>query len=457
MVSYISDEYDNDEEALKAILDSKYNGDLATFKKDMFDLRISRVSYLKKTDIFNDFAELQAKMDEAVKKDLEQMKYNKNNNVYDINLGVTAVNNLKTEILQWYLENTKDFEESIYEDISVGERTDIIEEKTPIVIINKTDDSLWEDESYSVEGTEGIVKITKVWRTENNIAVGIPSVTTEVISEGTPTIVYTGTKKIDGEIVTVDDNVKIPVTTVKKEDPNLYVGQIKTVLGQEGIKKVTTTQKTKKDQIVGEAVVSEEIVKEMIPTVIYLGTKSIPQQEEVTTPDKDNNSSSNTNTPGNSDGNMNNNIPGDTNGSSSNDIFDNITGNTIVSGTNSNVIASTNTSSLGNNNNGVSNSENGAGLIVNEPANSPNVDTAVNVEDVEEKIQDELLGTEEGNDSDKSSESEKNENVSTESKKTSKTIPITMAAGVAVVALAIVIAKSVFEVKLLTVLKKLFK
>lgn len=457
MVSYISDEYDNDEEALKAILDSKYNGDLATFKKDMFDLRISRVSYLKKTDIFNDFAELQAKMDEAVKKDLEQMKYNKNNNVYDINLGVTAVNNLKTEILQWYLENTKDFEESIYEDISVGERTDIIEEKTPIVIINKTDDSLWEDESYSVEGTEGIVKITKVWRTENNIAVGIPSVTTEVISEGTPTIVYTGTKKIDGEIVTVDDNVKIPVTTVKKEDPNLYVGQIKTVLGQEGIKKVTTTQKTKKDQIVGEAVVSEEIVKEMIPTVIYLGTKSIPQQEEVTTPDKDNNSSSNTNTPGNSDGNMNNNIPGDTNGSSSNDIFDNITGNTIVSGTNSNVIASTNTSSLGNNNNGVSNSENGAGLIVNEPANSPNVDTAVNVEDVEEKIQDELLGTEEGNDSDKSSESEKNENVSTESKKTSKIIPITMAAGVAVVALAIVIAKSVFEVKLLTVLKKLFK
>lgn len=431
MVSYISDEYANDEEALKAILDSKYNGDLAAFKKDMFDLRISRVSHLKKTDIFNDFAELQTKMDEAVKKDLEQMKNNKKNNIYDINLGVTAVNNLKTEILQWYLENTKDFEESIYEDIVVGEYVEITEEKTPIVILNKTDDNLWEDESYTVKGTEGTVKITKVWRTENNIVVGMPIVTREVISEGTPTIVYKGTKKIDGEIVTVDE-VKIPVTTVEKEDPNLYVGQTKTVSGQDGIKKVTTTQKTKKDQPVGEAVVTEEVIKEMVPTVVYVGTKSLPEQGEVNTPDKDDNS-----------------INGST--TKPETTLDNSNSNTVVSDTTFNRVPSAKLPGV--------NSNNGEQVI--EVNKLESLTEEIEVE--EENTEEELLELEENNDSyDIGSESEKEESSSLvsdkrESKKTSKAVPIAVASGIAVVLLAAVVVKSVFEVKLLAVLTKLFK
>ena len=81
----------------------------------------------------------------------------------------------------------------------------------------------------------------------------------------------------------------------------------------------------------------------------------------------------------------------------------------------------------------------------------------------EENTEEELLELEENNDSyDIGSESEKEESSSLvsdkrESKKTSKAVPIAVASGIAVVLLAAVVVKSVFEVKLLAVLTKLFK
>ena len=47
-----------------------------------------------------------------------------------------------------------------------------------------------------------------------------------------PTVIYKGTKKIKSEIVTVDDNVKIPIKVIEKEDPNLYIGETRTEIGR---------------------------------------------------------------------------------------------------------------------------------------------------------------------------------------------------------------------------------
>ena len=276
MVSYISDQYANDEEALKAILDKKYNGDLSAFKKDMFAIRINKLSKLKQTDVFADYQELQEKMDKAVEADLATMKRNKNYNI-DINQGVNAVSTLKTEILQYYLKSTDDFKTSIYKDIVIGEKKEVTENIIPLTIINKTDDTLWEDETRTEKGTDGVEKVTKVWRTEDGVVVGEPNVTTEIIQEMKPTVIYKGTKKIKSEIVTVDDNVKIPIKVIEKEDPNLYVGETRTELGEEGVKKVTTIQKTEKGNPVGDPIVKEEVIKEMKPTVIYKGTKKKPE------------------------------------------------------------------------------------------------------------------------------------------------------------------------------------
>ena len=274
MVAYISDQYKNDEEALNKIL-NEYNGNLASFKKDMFAIRKNKISKLKKTDIFSDYKELQEKMDVAVEADLATMKINKKYNINDINQGVNKVETLKKEILQYYLKSTDDFRSSIYKDVVIGEKKEVTENKISPTTISKTDDKLWEDETRIEKGIEGIERVTKIWRTEDGVVVGEPKVTIEKVQEMKPTIIYKGTKKIEGEIVTVDDNVKIPVKVIEKEDKNLYIGETRTEKGQEGIKKVTTIQKTEKGNPVGDPIVKEEIIKEMKPTIIYKGTKKI--------------------------------------------------------------------------------------------------------------------------------------------------------------------------------------
>ncbi|MDD6795359.1 MAG: ZmpA/ZmpB/ZmpC family metallo-endopeptidase, partial [Clostridiaceae bacterium] len=130
MAAYISDKYANDEEALKAILDTKYNGNLAEFKKDMFALRASKLSYLKQNDVFTDYKELQNLMDAAVQKDLEAMRLNKKYNL-NMNQGVGAVRTLKTQILQSYLKSTDDFTTSIYEEKTEEPVVPPVEEEKP--------------------------------------------------------------------------------------------------------------------------------------------------------------------------------------------------------------------------------------------------------------------------------------------------------------------------------------
>lgn len=228
MAAYISNQYANDKEALNAILDTKYNGNLAEFKKEMFALRASKLTRLKENDVFADYEELQNLMNEAVEKDLEAMRTNKKYGV-NINQGVGAVRDLKTQILKSYLKSTDDFTTSIYKDIVVGEKVEVVENVITSTVINKTDDTMWEGETRTEQGVDGIEKVTKVWKTENGVPVGEPTITTEIVKEMKPTIIYTGTKKkpqteVKPDTPGSDDNTQnkpvLPPSEVKPENPS---------------------------------------------------------------------------------------------------------------------------------------------------------------------------------------------------------------------------------------------
>ena len=196
MVSYVSNKYSNDKEALNAILDSKYNGSLTEFKKDMFKRRIDKLSDLKETDYFKNYEELQQLMNEAVEKDLKMMESNKTNS-QPMAQNVKEVQKLKTKILQWYLVNTNDFTTSIYNSkVIVSEDKEVTETEIPIEVINREDSNLWEDETRTEPGISGSIRTTKIWRTENGVRVGEPIINQEIIREMVPTIIYKGTKAL---------------------------------------------------------------------------------------------------------------------------------------------------------------------------------------------------------------------------------------------------------------------
>ncbi|AWX95239.1 hypothetical protein BKM67_03775 [Streptococcus suis] len=115
MIAYVSGQHANDQAALNAIM-PEYGGDLATFKKAMFDRRIAKVTELKSTSVASDFAAIQSLMDAAIAKDLQQMKLNATNKVA-LSTRVSAVQELKKSIFQAYLKDTDDFRSSIYQEV----------------------------------------------------------------------------------------------------------------------------------------------------------------------------------------------------------------------------------------------------------------------------------------------------------------------------------------------------
>ena len=115
MVAYVSGQHANDQAALNAIM-PEYGGDLATFKKAMFDRRIAKVTELKSTSVASDFAAIQSLMDAAIAKDLQQMKLDATNKVA-LSTRVLAVQELKKSIFQAYLKDTDDFRSSIYQEV----------------------------------------------------------------------------------------------------------------------------------------------------------------------------------------------------------------------------------------------------------------------------------------------------------------------------------------------------
>ncbi|HEL2737915.1 TPA: YSIRK-type signal peptide-containing protein [Streptococcus suis] len=119
MVAYVSGQHANDQAALNAIM-PEYGGDLATFKKAMFDRRIAKVTELKSTSVASDFSAIQSLMDAAIAKDLQQMKLNATNRVA-LSTRVSAVQELKKSIFQAYLKDTDDFRSSIYQEVQARE------------------------------------------------------------------------------------------------------------------------------------------------------------------------------------------------------------------------------------------------------------------------------------------------------------------------------------------------
>ncbi|HEM3166591.1 TPA: LPXTG cell wall anchor domain-containing protein [Streptococcus suis 92-1400] len=120
MVGYLSGKYQNDKDALLAILDEKYNGNLELFKKDMFKRRIDNLSRLSPTNSSKDFEDLLRQMKEAVDQDLNQMKQNKQAKTYMVTK-VDSVRNLKEKIFKEYLIATSDFRTSIYKEEVIQE------------------------------------------------------------------------------------------------------------------------------------------------------------------------------------------------------------------------------------------------------------------------------------------------------------------------------------------------
>ncbi|HFR3440699.1 TPA: ZmpA/ZmpB/ZmpC family metallo-endopeptidase [Streptococcus suis] len=113
MVAYLSNQHANDQAALNAIM-PEYGGNLATFKKAMFDRRIGKIDQLNPTAVAADFSEIQSKMDQAIADDLAQLKTNIAAGSEFLSTRVSAVRNLKTSIYQAYLAATDEFRTSIY-------------------------------------------------------------------------------------------------------------------------------------------------------------------------------------------------------------------------------------------------------------------------------------------------------------------------------------------------------
>lgn len=273
MIPYISNQHGGtDQAALQAILPPSYNGKLTTFKKAMFQERMNKVNHLKPVDGIANFTQLQSLMDQAVAKDLEQIKLNKRMN-RDRNHGVSAVEALKLRVYQGYLRDTDDFRSSIYQATeSTVSETEVVEIQIETKEEQKAD--LWEGERETVLGKVGRKQIVRTWKTVNGAKQGGPEIEETILEQMVPTIVYKGTKPIKGQKVTAEE-VEIPITDQHLEDKNLEEGQTRTVEGTVGRKRITTTQPTEKDQPVDKATVKEEVITHMVPRKIYKGTKKV--------------------------------------------------------------------------------------------------------------------------------------------------------------------------------------
>ena len=273
MVAYISNQYGgSDQAALAAIFGGQYQGQMVEFKKAMFQRRIEKRHQLKAIDGIQSYQELEALMQVAVDQDLAKMKQNKaaNRPVLD---GVTAVESLKLRVYQAYLKLSNDFSEPIYQPI-LGTKTEEIIVPIPIQRVEQSKADLWEGETQEVPGQEGSKKVVKTWQTQDGVPVGQPEIVETEIRPMRPTIVYRGTKPVQGETVATRI-VTIPIETEYRTDANLDEGKTRTVDGKAGSKRVITTQPTYKGQPQGQATVREEIITPMVKTIVYRGTKPV--------------------------------------------------------------------------------------------------------------------------------------------------------------------------------------
>ncbi|WP_111974554.1 ZmpA/ZmpB/ZmpC family metallo-endopeptidase [Dolosigranulum pigrum] len=163
-----------------------------------------------------------------------------------------------------------------------GEET-VVEEVTVLApTVEEETDDFYVGEGEKVEGSDGLKRVTRVYRTVKGKKTDeIIRESEEVVTAATPHILRKGTKPVDGSQAVVTEEVIQP-ETIEQKDSNLYEGEERVVDGSVGRKKVTTTYKTHKGELTEEVLgVNEETIEDARPTIIYKGTKSLEGTKNV--------------------------------------------------------------------------------------------------------------------------------------------------------------------------------
>ena len=165
-----------------------------------------------------------------------------------------------------------------------GTKEVVTEEVIQPETIEDTDDGLYEDEQRVVEGSVGRQQITTTYRThKGELTDEVVNVSKETLEDAQPTIIYRGTKPIQGVQDVVTEDIIQPETQTIETDA-LYVGEEEVTEGKAGRKQITTTYRTNKGELTDEVVnVSEETLEEARPTIVYKGTKAVEGSKDVVT------------------------------------------------------------------------------------------------------------------------------------------------------------------------------
>ena len=165
-----------------------------------------------------------------------------------------------------------------------GTKEVVTEEVIQPETIEDTDDGLYEDEQRVVEGSVGRQQITTTYRThKGELTDEVVNVSKETLEDAQPTIIYRGTKPIQGVQDVVTEDIIQPETQTIETDA-LYVGEEEVTEGKAGRKQITTTYRTNKGELTDEVVArSEQTLEEAKPKIIRQGTKAVEGTEDVVT------------------------------------------------------------------------------------------------------------------------------------------------------------------------------
>ena len=165
-----------------------------------------------------------------------------------------------------------------------GTKEVVTEEVIQPETIEDTDDGLYEDEQRVIEGSVGRQQITTTYRThKGELTDEVVNVSKETLEDAQPTIIYRGTKPVQGVQDVVTEDIIQPETQTIETDA-LYVGEEEVTEGKAGRKQITTTYRTNKGELTDEVVnVSEETLEEARPTIVYKGTKAVEGSKDVVT------------------------------------------------------------------------------------------------------------------------------------------------------------------------------
>lgn len=165
-----------------------------------------------------------------------------------------------------------------------GTKEVVTEEVIQPETIEDTDDGLYEDEQRVVEGSVGRQQITTTYRThKGELTDEVVNVSKETLEDAQSTIIYRGTKPVQGVQDVVTEDIIQPETQPIETDA-LYVGEEEVTEGKAGRKQITTTYRTNKGELTDEVVArSEQTLEEAKPKIIRQGTKAVEGTEDVVT------------------------------------------------------------------------------------------------------------------------------------------------------------------------------